>query len=318
MLAPREVTSVPDRKKIILDVDTGIDDAWALYYALTSPKLEILGITTVFGNADLETTTRNTLIITELLGSDVPVYPGAERPLIRPWTGPVPAFHGVNGLGDTPLPAPNRRPESTDASDYLRAMIRRHAGDLTLVTVARLTNLARCFIAEPSLAASLAEVVVMGGAAFVPGNVTATAEANIWGDPEAAQVVFQSGVPITLVGLDVTLQARLRTDDLESWRDSGPLARILKEATRFYIAAYQKDDPENDGWCPLHDPLAVAVAEDHSLVETSRYPVMIETRGQWTDGMTVVDGRQKGAGARVALGLDSTRFVDTFKSRLLR
>lgn len=309
-----------ERRPVVLDVDTGIDDAWALYYALTSPTLEVLGITTGFGNAEVEVTTRNTLLMVDLLGRDVPVYAGAARPLLRPWMGPVPEYHGDNGLGNVSLPEPKSHARSRDASAYLRDVIRERPGQVTLITVARLTNLARALLYDPDLAALIPRVVMMGGAAFVPGNITATAEANIWGDPEAADIVFQSGIPITMIGLDVTMQARLTQDDLNLWSHSDPHATLLKRATAFYIRAYERDDATIRGWCPIHDPLAVAVAEDPTLVTTVRYPVRVETRGHLTDGMTVVDGRRPDSaqGADVAVAVDADRFLTQFRARLLQ
>lgn len=307
------------RSKIVLDVDTGIDDAWALYYALRSPGLDVLGITTIFGNADLDTTTENTLLMLDLLNAPIPVYRGADRPLLRDWDGPVPAYHGHNGLGDAHRGTPSRQHEPLDAAHYLRDVVRQHPHQVTLVTVARLTNVARALLYDPVIAQMIPRIVMMGGAAFVPGNVTAVAEANIWGDPEAADLVFRSGIPITMVGLDVTMQARLTRADLAGWRSNAPYAALLKEATEFYIRAYERDDPALRGSCPLHDPLAVAVAEDPSLVSTTPYPVRVESHGQFTDGMTVVDGRMPGAPGSidVARKLDQERFLARFRERLL-
>lgn len=304
-------------RPVILDVDTGIDDAWALAYAAASPRLDILGITTVFGNADLDTTTRNTLLMLELLTRDIPVYRGASRPLIREWTGPVPAFHGHNGLGDAPLPPVTRTAAKTDAAAFMAETIAQRPGEVTLVMVARLTNLARALLAHPDLSEKIDRVVMMGGAAFCPGNVTAVAEANIWGDPEAADIVFQSGVPITMVGLDVTMKAQLTRRDVDGWQAHQAWAEILRQATRYYIDAYQTEASAPTESCPLHDPLAVAVAEDPTLITTARYPVRVETRGLLTDGMTVVDARDPAqSGATVALDLDTVRFLSRFKARL--
>ncbi len=305
-------------RPIILDVDTGVDDAWALIYALRSPALQMLGITTGYGNADVETTTRNTLLLTELLGSDVPVYRGSSEPLFRPWDGPVPAIHGVNGLGDAPLPPLSRHTEDSDAAAFIRHTVRALPGRVTLVTVARLTNVARALLYDPALATLVERVICMGGAAFCPGNVSPTAEANIWGDPEAADLVFRSGIPITMVGLDVTHKGRLYQRDLSALDPALPYTALLRQATEFYIQAYIKDDPRNDGWCPLHDPLAVAVAEDPSLVRTERYPVRVEHSGTWTDGMTVVDARrgQTPTGVDVAVDLDVDRFMTLFRTRV--
>ncbi|MDA8204983.1 MAG: nucleoside hydrolase [Thermaerobacter sp.] len=305
-------------RPVILDVDTGIDDAWALVYAAHSPNLELLGVTTVFGNADLETTTRNTLCMLDLLGANTPVYQGADRPLLREWAGPVPRYHGDNGLGNATLPPVSRQAESQHAAQFIREQVRSRAGQITLVTVARLTNLARALLYEPGLAALIDRVVMMGGAAFCAGNVTAVAEANIWGDPEAADIVFRSGVPITMVGLDVTMQARLRREDLNRLDPALPYAKVLQDASEYYIRAYEQDSPGIHGWCPLHDPLAVAVADDPSLVGTETFPVRVETQGQRTDGMTIVDRRDgcAGTGAEVALTLDIERFLSVFRARV--
>ncbi len=304
-------------RSIILDVDTGIDDAWALVYAAQSPILNLMGVTTVFGNADLDRTTRNTLAVLDLLHRETPVFRGADRPLIRPWGGPVPEYHGHNGLGDAPVPGPKRRSEPLDAAHYIRAAVRKHPGEVTLVMVARLTNLARALLYDPGLAPLIERVVLMGGAAFCPGNVTPVAEANIWGDPEAADLIFQSNIPITMVGLDVTMQAPFTKDQLERLDPNRPYASLLRQATAFYMAAYELGNPSIQGWCPLHDPLAVAVAEDPSLVKTQRYPVRVETHGRWTDGMTVVDARQPHQGCiEVATQLDGPRFLRTFHQRI--
>lgn len=309
----------PERRIVILDVDTGIDDAWSLIYALRSAKLHVLGITTVFGNASIDITTRNTLAMVELLEKHTPVFRGADRPLLRPWDGPVPSYHGFNGLGDAPLPPTSRRAETLEATQFIREAIHAHPHQVTIITVARLTNLARALLYDPALAPLIGEVVIMGGAAFCPGNVSAVAEANIWGDPEAADIVFQSAVPITMVGLDVTMQARLTRSDLARLNPDLPYASLMKAATEFYISAYEQDTPAIKDWCPIHDPLAVAVAEDASLVETRLLPVRVETRGQFTDGMTVVDARD-GATApksvKVAVSLHAARFLEEFRTRV--
>lgn len=305
--------------KIILDVDTGIDDAWAILYAMRSPGLSVQGITTCFGNADLDTTTRNTLAVVEVAGvPPVPVYRGAHRPLLRPWSGPVPAFHGMNGLGDIDVTEPSLEVESSGAVPFMIDAIEKSPGDIVIVTVARMTNLATCLLARPDLSKKIRRVVTMGGAAFVPGNVTAKAEANIWGDPEAAQIVFSSGVPLTMVGLDVTLKARLTRDDVAQLRPDLPYRKLLTGSTNFYLQAYRDNDPRIDGWCPIHDPLAVAVAEDATLCLLESYPVTVETRGYETDGMTVVDARSgPGSGPiSVAVDLDVARFMDGFRRRL--
>jgi inosine-uridine nucleoside N-ribohydrolase len=244
-----------------LDVDTGIDDALALIYAVRSPDLDLVGVTTCFGNGDIHTTTRNTLAVLELAGADVPVHQGADRPWVGEWHASAEAFHGANGLGEAPVPDPRRGPASREAAVFLTEAARQHQGSLVIVATARLTNLAAALTLEPRLAAWVKRLVVMGGAAFVPGNVTAAAEANIWGDPEAAWRVLHCDAP------------------------------LLREAVEFYMRAYNPNLQPGQRSCPLHDPLAVALAEDPSLAEYEMLPVDVELHGTLTRGATIVDAR---------------------------
>jgi inosine-uridine nucleoside N-ribohydrolase len=310
-----------ERIPIVLDVDTGIDDALAILYALRSERLEVLGITTGFGNVDRDTVTRNTLVVTEWAGAAIPVYPGATEPL----TGARPdsearMVHGANGLGDAPIGEPARRPEPVSAVEFLIETCRRHPGAVTIVTTARLTNLALALAAEPRLASWVARVVTMGGAFFVPGNVTPVAEANIWGDPEAADRVLSAGVRPWFVGLDVTHQVRLAEEDIAALDPAWPATPLLQQALRFYLSWYRDFGADGIAACPLHDPLAVAAAEDPDLLVFEPRWVRVETGGQWTRGMTVVDARARtdaAPTAHVARGVDRDRFLKRFRERLL-
>ncbi|MCL6631008.1 MAG: nucleoside hydrolase [Alicyclobacillus herbarius] len=314
------MTANPIQKhKVILDVDTGVDDALAILYALNDPDIELLGITTCFGNVDVDTATDNTLALLYLAGADVPVFRGSAAPLLREWEGPVPWIHGDNGLGGATLPKHDRRPQAGDAMSFIRETVRRYPWEVTLVPVARMTNVAKAFAFDPELPGLVRRVVMMGGAAACPGNVTPVAEANIWGDPEAAQMVFTSGVPITMVGLDVTMQARLTGEHLDTLADDLPYAPLLREAVGFYMNAYQRVQQSQEPWCALHDPLAVAMVSDPSLCCTRRMHVAVETQGRLTTGMTVVDGRPDAPGkvnADVCLELDAKRFLTRFCKRL--
>jgi inosine-uridine nucleoside N-ribohydrolase len=304
---------------VVLDVDTGIDDALALVYAARSPDLDLVGVTTCFGNGDIHTTTRNTLAVLELAGADVPVHQGADRPLVGEWHASAEAFHGSNGMGEAQVPEPRRRPASLEAAAFLVDAARRHCGSLVIVATARLTNLAAALAVEPRLASWVQRIVVMGGAAFVPGNVTAAAEANIWGDPEAAWRVFHSGAPLTLVGLDVTHQALLRDGDLDRLDPALPYAALMREAVEFYMRAYNPDLPPGRRSCPLHDPLAVALAEDPSLAEYETLPVDVELHGTLTRGATIVDARPYRTAppnAAVALRLHHEAFRRRFLEHL--
>ncbi|MBX5437219.1 MAG: nucleoside hydrolase [Alicyclobacillaceae bacterium] len=309
----------PRRQKVILDVDTGVDDALAILYALLSDELEVLGITTCCGNVDVDTATRNTLALVELTGKDVPVYRGSANALVRPFAGPVPWIHGDNGLGNAAVPEPSRRPEPEDAAVFICEQVLRYPGEVVLVPVARMTNLARAYLFDPGIAKSVQRIVMMGGAAFCPGNVTPVAEANIWGDPEAARVLFRSGTPITMVGLDVTMRTGLTGDRLNRMDPSRPYTELVQQAVRFYMRAYEEHHAARGAWCPLHDPLAVAVAEDPGLCRTRRCHVDVETSGDLTLGMTVVDARGKPTAppnADVCVDVDAERFLARFCSRL--
>ncbi|QQE77411.1 nucleoside hydrolase [Alicyclobacillus sp. SO9] len=311
-------TIMGNRKKVILDVDTGIDDALAILYALKSPNLEVLGITTCFGNVDVDTATENTLAVVQLINGTVPVYRGAESPVARKWSGPVPWIHGENGLGDAPLPELSLRSESVDAVTFIKETVHAHPGEVTIIPVARMTNLARAIVENPELSSEIKEVVFMGGAAFCPGNVTPVAEANIWGDPEAAKLVFQSGVPLSMVGLDVTLKARLFLSEIERISEDTAYGPLLKQALRFYIGAYEGEGVE-DAWCPLHDPMAVAMVEHPEWFEAPLYPVDVETDGRITAGMTVVDARAKAsadANVRVCTDVRAHDFLEAMRERL--
>ncbi|PSR34557.1 MAG: nucleoside hydrolase [Sulfobacillus benefaciens] len=307
------------KRPVILDVDTGIDDALAILYALLSPRLQVLGITTCFGNGDVENTTRNTLAMVEMSRVSVPVFRGAADPLVGKWAPQAEAFHGGNGLGNAPIEEPHTSPEHLSATEYLRAAILEHPGEITLITLARLTNLAIALKNDPSLAQKIRRVVVMGGAAFVGGNVTPVAEANIWGDPDAAWVVFHSGVPITMVGLDVTMQVNISDAQVQKMDPDRPYAPVMKQALDFYLSAYNPGAISGARQAPLHDPLAVAVAEDPTLCTTSDLSIDIEREGTITRGMTVVDQRgwlDLTPNAAVCRSVDAPRFLRDFCQRL--
>lgn len=304
---------------VILDMDTGIDDALAIIYALESPTLEVLGITTCFGNGDVKTTTRNTLMMVELSGHRVPVYAGARDPLVGQYVPTAEAFHGRNGLGGVIDHEPKLRAEDASAVDYLRHTIQSRPGEITLVVTGRLTNLATALNVDPELGTLIKRVVLMGGAAFVGGNVTPVSEANIWGDPEAAWVVFHSGVELVMVGLDVTMQVMIGDAAVSAMDLTRPVAPVLQEALDFYLAAYNPGQPRGQREAPLHDPLAVAVAEDPSLCELVGYSVDIELLGTMTRGMTVVDRRswiEHEPNVFVCQSVDHDRFLREFCARL--
>ena len=307
--------------QILMDCDTGTDDALAILYALRHPDLDVVGVTTVFGNTDITQTTRNTLQILELAGrTDIPVASGAEHPLVGQFTQGAAWIHGRNGLGEVDLPPPSSRAVGASASEFLLRQLRAAPGEITLVPTGRLTNIAVLLRQAPECVQLIRRCVLMGGAAVAPGNVAPVAEANIYGDPEAAAVVFGSGMPITMVGLDVTMRAILTEPQIARFAQAG--GRVLEVAgkiARFRAQSYMRRDPRIRG-CAIHDVLAVEVAADPTIVRTQRWPVNVETRGEHTRGMTVADRRAHTTAqpsADVCVEVDAGRFLERFEERML-
>jgi purine nucleosidase len=303
-------------KPIIFDVDTGIDDALAMAYALNSPELEILGFTTCFGNVSVEVATRNTLAVIEKLGKSVPVFPGADKPLTRGVKeNYAKHVHGEDGLGNALDKDPMGNVEAESAADFIISQVKKLPHEITIISVGPLTNLALAVNKEPEIVSLVKEVVIMGGAVYVPGNVTPYGEANIITDPEAAVKVLSSGLPVTLVGLDVTLKTLLPEATLANWRELGTeVAQFFVEITEFYMGVYKSFYP-GIGGCALHDPLAVGVAIDPSLVKTENLNVKISIEGEET-GRTVgnPEGEPK---IRVCTQVQADRFLVHFLKRVL-
>lgn len=279
-------------QRVLMDVDTGVDDALAIMLALRTPTMELVGVTTGHGNAPLADTTRNTLQVLELAGrADIPVAAGADKPLTRPFAALEHPVHGEGGLGGAPLPPPQATPLKVHAADFIIRQARRYRGDLTLITTGRLTNLALALQKEPQLPQLIKRLVIMGGAVVAPGNVTPAAEANVYYDPEAAQAVFKAGFALTLVGLDVTCCCILTPAMARAMvKAGGPVTRTAMLMTTQRLAHYEEYYPYLDG-SPMHDPLAVAVAADPTLVSTRRLHVDVEIGGELTRGMTLADRR---------------------------
>jgi len=303
-------------KPIILDVDTGIDDALAIAYAVRSPALEVLGITTCFGNVPVEEASRNSLIVLDYLDSGVPVFQGAAHPLVRPYSGEkAVAVHGEDGLGGRADIEPKRGVEPVSAVDFIIGRVKERPNEVTLICVGTLTNLALALMKAPEIAGLIGRVVIMGGAVTVPGNVTPWAEANIINDPEAADFVFRSGVPITLVGLDVTMKTLLPEEALAEWRAKGTrLGDFMADIAAFYIGCYKRNYPGIRG-CGLHDPLAVGVVIDPSFVKTRPLHVQVDLEGELSFARTVGDLRdvpEKEPNMDVCLKVDAERFLRHF------
>ncbi|MGO4538288.1 nucleoside hydrolase [Paenibacillus sp. 2TAB19] len=309
--------------RMILDVDTGVDDAAAILFALLSPDIKVEGITTGFGNIDMEQATENTLRVIRLAncGYEVPVAAGAAAPLKRAFKGAVPHIHGHNGIGDADLPRSPQKLLEESAADFIIRMASENPGELTLVTVGRLTNLALALMKDPSVADKLKRVFVMGGTVFAPGNATPVSEANLHGDPEAAALVFESSVPLTVVGLDVTQKTRLSRSHLaylsqHASEERQPIVKFLTESMEVYFDFYNKSN-NFLGECPMHDPLAVLVALNPSLVQVQTLPAVIDCGSGLTAGMIITDRRVKptvGRAVEICVEVDSERAIQQLLS----
>jgi inosine-uridine nucleoside N-ribohydrolase len=296
---------------IILDCDPGHDDAIAILLALASPEVELRGVTTVHGNQTLEKTTLNALKVLELAGrSDVPVARGADRPLVRELSVAA-HVHGESGLDGPVLPEPTARPVSEDAVSFLTEQL---GPGVVLCPTGSLTNVARLLTEHPDVRPE--RIVLMGGAIGL-GNITPAAEFNIWADPEAAGIVFDSGIDITMVGLDVTHEAIVGPERVERFRRMGRVGAIVAEWVDFYSlyhrATYGWEGP------PVHDALAVAAVIRPELLETAHRHVAIETTSELCRGRTVVDLYPRGASkpnAHVAVGVSAPAFLDLLEERI--
>jgi purine nucleosidase len=275
-------------RNFLIDTDTASDDAVALVMALRHPDVEVEAITIVSGNMPVEQGSRNALYTAELCGSDVPVFVGAHRPLVRE---PVHAhwFHGQDGMGDQNYPAPKRQPESDHAVDVVIETVKANPG-IEIVTLGPLTNVALAVSRAPEIAANVSRCIVMGGAACTSGNVTPAAEYNIWCDPEAARIVFLSGLPVEMVGWELCRgEANLFPDEMAQVRAFGtPLAEFALDCNRRALEASQQQS--NEPGLGLADPVAMAVALDPTIcTSASKHYVDVETASELTRGTTVVD-----------------------------
>lgn len=316
-------------KKIILDCDPGVDDAWAIVLACGDPELELCGITTVAGNAGLAETTANALRVCEFIGADIPVAAGSPVSLQGGALGSG-DVHGAGGLGEARLPEPVTRPLDVHAADFLVETISAAPGEITLVATGPLTNIAHAVRRHPELAAEVKDFVIMGGSAG-RGNVTPAAEFNIAADPQAAELVFTAGWTVAMVGLDVTLRAQATAEMVDRLRALGPLADdLLLPALAGYLDDQDVEDglgPATDpgtelatdqgtgrqrpatgaGGRPMHDLCAVARVSLPGLFGCRPARVQVETAGRWTTGMTVTDFRVPRAesNASVAVTVDT-------------
>lgn len=298
-------------KKVILDCDPGHDDAIAIMLACASEELEVLGITTVAGNQTGEKTLKNALKILTLIKEDLPVAGGFDKPLLRELVT-APEIHGETGLDGAELPDPEVKPLKLHAVEFIIKTLIDAKDQIYLIATGPLTNIAVALMLMPKEAKTKIKRIVLMGGGVHDSNVTPAAEFNIYVDPEAAKIVFASGVPITMVGLDVTNKAVFTDEDIAALaKMGGRVSKVTAQLLRYYSEKVKKA-VRVDG-APLHDPLAVAGVIAPDILETTLVHVDIETQGELTRGATVVDLRgvtSKKPNAEVALGLEVEKFKE--------
>lgn len=303
---------------IILDCDPGHDDAIALILALASPELELKAVTTSAGNQTPEKTLRNALrILTLLQRSDIPVAGGAVKPLMRELII-ADNVHGESGLDGPELPEPNFAPQQCNAVELIAKTLRESAEPVTIVATGPLTNIALLLTSHAELRPKIARIVIMGGAAGL-GNWTPAAEFNIYVDPEAAEIVFQSGLPIVMAGLDVTHRAQIMSEDIERFRQLGnPVSAVVADLLDFFME-YHKQEKWGFQGAPLHDPCTIAWLIKPSMFTCVERWVGVETQGKYTQGMTVVDYydlTNNAPNTTVMMDIDRQAFVDLLVERV--
>lgn len=311
------------KRKMILDLDTGVDDALAIAYALADPEVDLIGIVSSYGNNLLDVCAENSLKLLELLGhTDIPVFKGLPHSCTTDHFDVMQVskdIHGDNGIGDVELPAPSRALEEQSGVDFYIEAAHKYGKDLIIIPTGPMTNLAAALKKDPEIADLIGNVTFMGGALTVEGNVTPVAEANINQDPKAADEVMKSNLPLTMVGLDVTLRTLLTKNETKQWRELGTASgKAFADITDFYIDAYYNLDIDKRG-CALHDPLAVGVGIDPSFVSTiSLFMKVVYQDGPYY-GRTIGDNAKlndPNPNVKVAVNVDKERYLKAFMDRL--
>ena len=317
-------------KKIVIDTDPGVDDSLAIFVALNSPELEVLGLTTIFGNAVTTTCTENALRLLEIAQrTDVPVIEGAKVPLNGTFRGAASFVHGDNGQGNADLFSPVTKPLDIDAVTFLRELIENNPNEITLVPVGPLTNIANLLTIHEGIDSKIKEIVLMGGNAQSPGNATPTAEANILNDPEAADIVFSAQCEITMVGLDVTNNVFMSEEQVVTLSSfNNAKSEHIGKINPFYFN-FLKDFFQDNGM-PIHDSSAITYLVHPEYFETLCYPIKVETegisRGKTWMGMGISDN-EEGLGERlkpwknrrkvnICIGVDSQKVISFITERI--
>lgn len=306
--------------KIILDTDPGIDDAMAIFFAFQSPDIEVLGLTTVYGNVPVTMSARNALTLCELAGQDIPVTQGVGMP----WVGPESTYahfvHGDDGFGNIDFPASKRSLDPRSSAQFIVDTARQYPGEVTIVAIGPLGNLALALRLEPDLPKLVKGVAIMGGAAFVPGNVTPVAEANIWNDAYAAEIVFAADWELTMFGLDVTTAAPFMPEFLDELAEKNEkLGGFVRDSSQFYVDFYSQG--REDRICYFHDAMPLAFLVNPELFEITSGHVRVSTdplnKGQTTvapEGTTASPLWLEASQIKVAVKVDHPKLKDLYTS----
>ncbi|MEO0342024.1 MAG: nucleoside hydrolase [Pseudomonadota bacterium] len=300
--------------KLIIDTDPGIDDAMAIVFAGLHPDIELIGLTSVFGNVTVDKTTRNALHLVEMLDLDIPVAAGASAPMSMPFNGESDYVHGTEGFGDIPAQSPKQVPDKRRAPAFICDQIQAHPGEIVLCPVGPLTNIAAALAYDPTIAQAVKSVVIMGGSLHAGGNVTDHAEANIWNDPHAADAVFAADWPVTMIGLDVTarikcFQAQFDEAAAQAPRLGGFLNQMFPFYANFYKAHYGLDG------VMMHDPAAVIACIRPDLFTFEHVPLTVIPNAE-AMGQTVATTDRPNVAVAIEAQIDSvvSLFLDTIKA----
>ena len=308
---------LPVTKRIIIDTDPGIDDALAFLLALASPEIKLEALTTTQGNVTLEKATWNALSVLELAcAGQIPVARGSLLPLVQPLRASA-AVHGESGIGNSKLPEPQAKPVPAHAVDYLIERVMAEPGEISIFPIGPLTNIAMAIRKEPRFVRAVKELVIMGGAILEYGNITPQAEFNIYVDPHAAHIVFHSGIPITLIPLDVTHKCMLKQKHLDRLvQIDSPISRFIRDAVEVYLDESLRLGYEGSS---LHDPLTLATVIAPELLTLKEYYVDVDISGGVSMGKTFADilnVLKKPANMKVAMSVRGEEFVELFLKRM--
>jgi len=267
-------------QKIIIDTDPGVDDTMAIFYAMESGKFDVLGLTTIFGNVHTDLATTNALKLLEILErTDIPVAKGADKPLVRPFKGPVPYVHGVDGQGNINPEPPTTQAIAQSAAEFIVEQIMANPGEIVLAPLGPLTNIALALLLEPRITENVKEVVLMGGAVFVPGNVNPATEANINNDPEAADNVLAAPWKVTMLGLDVTAKTWMSPEQLALYGQSEKVSsQHIHKIVPFYQNFMEGSYPGQRGIC-IHDSSVISYLLYPELYTVEQYPIVVGCEG---------------------------------------